>query len=110
MEIRPQHDRVVIRRLPETEQTVGSIIVPEKAREKPQRGTVIAVGHGRMDDEGRRIPLDVKPGDLVLFAKYTSAELTVHGEDLLIIREDEVLAVLDPPQVTPSVLPSSPGA
>lgn len=102
MDIRPLNDRIVIRRLDTVEETVGSIIVPESAREKPQRGTVIAVGHGRVNDEGQRIPLDVKPGDLVLFGKYTSQEITVHGEDVLIIREDEVLAVIDAPLPTVS--------
>jgi chaperonin GroES len=97
MDIRPLYDRIVIRRLEATEETVGGIIVPDSAREKPQRGTVLAVGRGRLDDEGQRIPLEVKPGDLVLFGKYTSQEITVHGEDVLIIREDEVLAVIDAP-------------
>lgn len=97
MDIRPLYDRIVVRRLEEGEQTIGSIIVPDRAKEKPQRGTVLAVGHGRRTDEGERIPLDVKPGDLILFGKYTSQEITVQGEDVLILREDEVLAVFDVP-------------
>ena len=101
MDIRPLHDRIVVRRLQEGEQTVGSIIVPDSAKEKPQRGTVIAVGRGKVNDEGERIPLDVKPGDLVIFGKYTSQEITLQGEDVLVIREDEVLAVIDAPLPAP---------
>ena len=97
MDIRPLHDRLVVRRIEEGEQTVGGIIVPDRAKEKPQRGTVVAVGDGRLNDEGQRIPLDVKRGDLVLFGKYTSQEVTLDGEDLLVLREDEVFAIIDVP-------------
>ena len=95
MDIRPLHDRIVVRRLEEGEQNIGGIIVPDSAKEKPQRGTVIAVGSGTVRDGGVRIPLDVKPGDLILFGKYTNPEITLGGEEYLIMREDDVLAVID---------------
>ena len=94
MNCRPLHDRLVVRRLEEGEQTVGGIIIPDSAKEKPQRGTVIAVGSGTVRDDGTRVPLDVKPGDLILFGKYASQEITLDGEELLIMRENEVLAVI----------------
>ena len=94
MNYRPLHDRLVVRRLEEGEQTVGGIIIPDSAKEKPQRGTVIAVGSGTVRDDGTRVPLDVKPGDLILFGKYASQEITLDGEELLIMRENEVLAVI----------------
>ena len=95
MNARPLHDRIIVRRLEEGDQTSGGIIIPDSAKEKPQRGTVIAAGSGTLRDDGRRVPLDVKPGDLILFGKYTSQEVKLNGEDYLIMREDEVLAVLD---------------
>jgi chaperonin GroES len=95
MDIRPLHDRIIVRRLEEGEQTVGTIIIPDSAKEKPQRGEVIAAGHGKVNDEGKRIPLDVKTGDLILFGKYTSQEVKLDGKEYLIMREDEVLAVID---------------
>ena len=94
MNCRPLHDRLVVRRLEEGEQTVGGIIIPDSAKEKPQRGTVIAAGSGTVRDDGTRVPLDVKPGDLILFGKYASQEITLDGEALLIMRENEVLAVI----------------
>jgi chaperonin GroES len=94
MHVRPLHDRVVVRRLEEGEQNIGGIIIPDTAKEKPQRGKVIAVGDGKLNDDGKRVPLDVRAGDLILFGKYTSQEITLDGEELLIMREDEVLAVL----------------
>ena len=94
MNCRPLHDRLVVRRLEEGEQTVGGIIIPDSAREKPQRGTVIAVGSGTVKEDGTRVPLDVKPGDLILFGKYASQEITLDGEALLIMRENDVLAVV----------------
>jgi chaperonin GroES len=101
MNYRPLHDRLVVRRLEDGEQTVGSIIIPDSAKEKPQRGTVIAVGSGTVKDDGTRVPLDVTPGDLILFGKYTSQEITLDGEELLIMRENEVLAVIqDAPTAT----------
>jgi chaperonin GroES len=95
MNVRPLHDRIVVRRLEEGEQSIGGIIVPDTAREKPQRGTVIAVGSGAIRDGGTRIPLDVKAGDMILFGKYTSPEITLGGEEYLIMREDDVLAVIE---------------
>ena len=94
MNYRPLHDRLVVRRLEEGEQTVGSIIIPDSAREKPQRGTVIAAGNGTVRDDGTRVPLDVKAGDLILFGKYASQEITLDGEPFLIMRGSEVLAVV----------------
>jgi chaperonin GroES len=95
MNLRPLHDRIVVRRLEEGEQSVGGIIVPDSAREKPQRGTVIAVGSGVVKDGGARVPPDLKTGDVILFGKYTSQEIKLDGEDYLIMREDEVLAVIE---------------
>jgi chaperonin GroES len=96
MNVRPLHDRIVVQRLvEESEQKIGGIIVPDTAKEKPQRGEVIAAGSGKVNDDGKRAPLDVKPGDQILFGKYTSHEVKLDGEDYLIMREDEVLAVLD---------------
>jgi chaperonin GroES len=95
MNARPLHDRLIVRRLEEGEQKVGGIIIPDTAKEKPQRGTVIAAGNGRMQKDGKRIPLDVKAGDMILFGKYTSQEVKLDGEEYLILREDEVLAVID---------------
>ena len=95
MNLRPLHDRIVVRRLEEGEQSVGGIIVPDSAREKPQRGTVIAVGSGVVKDGGARVPLDLKTGDVIMFGKFTSQEIKLDGEDYLIMREDEVLAVIE---------------
>ena len=95
MAIRPLHDRLLVRRLEEGEQRIGGIIVPDSAREKPQQGEVIATGNGKIKDDGERLPLDVKVGDLILFGKYTKQEVSVEGEEYLILREDEVLAVID---------------
>ena len=95
MDIRPLHNRVIVQRLEEGEQKIGGIIIPDSAKEKPQRGRVIAAGDGKVNEDGKRIPLDVKAGDLVLFGKYTSQEVKVGGEEYLIMLEDEVLAVID---------------
>ena len=95
MDVRPLHDRIIVRRLEEGEQKSGGIIIPDSAKEKPQRGTVIAAGNGKVNDDGKRVPLDVKAGDLILFGKYTSQEVKLDGEEYLIMREDEVLAVID---------------
>jgi chaperonin GroES len=95
MNVTPLHDRIVVRRLEEGEQNIGGIIVPDTAKEKPQRGTVIAVGSGTVKDGGARIPLDLKAGDAILFGKYPSQEITLDGEVYLILREDEVLAVIE---------------
>jgi chaperonin GroES len=94
MNIRPLHDRVIVRRIEEGEQKSGAIIIPDTAKEKPQRGEVIAAGSGKVNDDGKRVPLDVKQGDQILFGKYTSQEVKLDGEEYLIMREDEVLAVI----------------
>jgi chaperonin GroES len=95
MDIRPLHDRIIVQRLEEGEQKIGGIIIPDTAKEKPQQGKVIAAGNGKVNDEGQRVPLDVKAGDLILFGKYTSQEVKLDGEEYLIMREDEVLAIID---------------
>jgi chaperonin GroES len=95
MNIRPLHDRIIIQRLDEGEQHVGGIIIPDTAKEKPQQGKVIAAGNGKTKDDGTRTPLDVKAGDRILFGKYSGQEIKLDGEDYLIMREDEVLAVMD---------------
>jgi chaperonin GroES len=94
MNIRPLHDRIIIQRLDEGEQRVGGIIVPDTAKEKPQQGTVIAAGTGKIRDDGTRQPPDVKPGDRILFGKYSGQEIKVDGDDYLIMREDDVLGIL----------------
>lgn len=95
MALRPLHDRILVRRLDEEDQQQGGIIIPDTAKEKPQQATVLAVGTGRLTDDGKVQPLDVKQGDKVVFGKYAGTEVKVDGEDLLIIREDDVLGVLD---------------
>ena len=94
MNVRPLRDRVVLKRIEEGEQKVGGIIIPDTAKEKPQQGKVIAVGNGKVKDDGTRIPLDVKAGDRILFGKYSGQDIKLDGEEYLIMREDEVLAVL----------------
>ena len=93
--IRPLHDRVIVQRLEEGEQKVGGIIIPDTAKEKPQQGKVIAVGKGKVEKDGKVTPLDVKEGDTILFGKYSGQEIKLDGEEYLIMREDEVLAVID---------------
>jgi chaperonin GroES len=95
MHVRPLHDRLIIQRLEEGEQKVGGIIIPDSAKEKPQQGKVIAAGNGKSKDDGTRIPLDVKAGDLILFGKYSGQEIKLDGEEYIIMREDEVLGVVD---------------
>src|SRR4029078_11080664 len=95
MKVRPLHDRIIVQRLEEGEQKMGGIIIPDTAKEKPQQGKVYAVGAGKVKDDGTRQPLDVKDGDTILFGKYSGQEIKIDGEDYLIMREDEVLAVLD---------------
>jgi chaperonin GroES len=96
MNIRPLHDRIIVHRLEEGEQQIGGIIIPDTAKEKPQQGTVIAVGNGKAKDDGKRIPLDVKAGDRILFGKYAGQEVKLDGEEVLIMKEDDVLAVVSP--------------
>jgi chaperonin GroES len=93
--LRPLHDRIIVHRLEEGEQHIGGIIIPDTAKEKPQQGTVIAAGNGRVNDDGKRIPLDVTAGDRILFGKYSGQEITLDGEEYLIVKEDEVLAVIE---------------
>ena len=93
--IRPLHDRVIVQRIDEGEQKIGGIIIPDTAKEKPQQGRVIAAGKGKVEKDGKVTPLDVKEGDTVLFGKYSGQEIKIDGEEYLIMREDEVLAVLD---------------
>jgi chaperonin GroES len=95
MALRPLHDRILVRRLEEAEQKRGGIIIPDTAKEKPQQATVLAVGSGRIADDGKVQPLDVKAGDKVVFGKYAGTEVKIDGEELLIIREDDVLGVME---------------
>jgi chaperonin GroES len=100
MNVRPLHDRILVDRLDEGEQQVGGIIIPDSAKEKPQQGTVVAVGSGRATKKGdERIPLDVKAGDHILFGKYSGQEIRLGGRDLFIMKEDDVLAVIDKPAI-----------
>jgi chaperonin GroES len=95
MNVRPLHDRIIVQRLEEGEQKIGGIIIPDTAKEKPQQGKVIAAGSGKVKDDGNRTPLDVKAGDRILCGKYSGQEIKLDGEEFLIMREDEVLAVLE---------------
>jgi len=94
--VRPLHDRILIKRIEEQETVKGGIIIPDTAKEKPQEGEVIAVGTGRKEKDGKIIPLDVKPGDRILFGKYSGTDIRIAEEEYLIVREEEVLAVLEP--------------
>ena len=94
MKVRPLHDRLVVRRIEEKETLRGGIIVPDTAKEKPQEGEVLAVGNGKRLDNGTKVSLDVKVGDKILFGKYSGTDIKIDGEDVLILREEEVLAVL----------------
>ena len=94
MNVRPLHDRIIVQRIEEGEQKIGGIIIPDSAKEKPQQGKVIAVGQGKVKDDGKRQPLDVQDGDTILFGKYSGQEIKIDGEDYLIMREEEVLAIL----------------
>jgi chaperonin GroES len=93
--IRPLHDRVIVKRIEETEKTKGGIIIPDTAKEKPQEGKVVSVGPGRRLEEGQVIPLDVKAGDKILFGKYSGSEIKLDGEEHLILREDDILGVIE---------------
>ena len=95
MSLRPLHDRIIVERLSEDEKTAGGIIIPDSAKEKPQRGKVIAIGKGKVQEDGSIRPLDVKTGDIVLFGKYAGTEVKINNEDRLIMREDDVLAVVE---------------
>jgi chaperonin GroES len=95
MNVRPLRDRVLVKRVEEQEQRIGGIIVPDTAKEKPQHAKVVAVGSGRVNDEGKTIPLDVKAGEYVLIGKYAGTEIKLDGEEYLIVREDEILGVAE---------------
>ncbi len=95
MKIRPLQDRILVKRVEEEEKTAGGIIIPDSAKEKPQEGKVVAVGNGKIQENGDVQPLDVKKGDRVLFSKYAGTEITIEGEEHLIIREDDVLGILE---------------
>jgi chaperonin GroES len=95
MHFRPLHDRVVVRRIDAEEKTAGGIIIPDTAKEKPQEGEVIAAGPGARSEQGQLVPLDVKPGDRVLFGKWSGTEVKIEGQDLLIMKESDLLAVVE---------------
>ena len=94
MKIRPLHDRILVTRVAEKEIGRGGIIIPDTAKEKPQEGMVVAVGNGKMSDEGKRVALDVQAGDRILFGKYTGSEVTIEDKEYVIMREEDVLAIL----------------
>jgi chaperonin GroES len=95
VKVRPLHDRLIVERIEDTEQMVGGIIIPDTAKEKPQQGKVLAVGKGKMRDDGTVTPLDVKAGDMVLFGKYSGQEISLDGTEYFIMREDEILGVIE---------------
>ena len=95
VKVRPLHDRIIVERIEEGEQQVGGIIIPDTAKEKPQQGKIIAAGKGKVKDVGSVTPLDVKAGDTVLFGKYSGQEIKLDGEEFLIMREDEILGVIE---------------
>ena len=94
MKVRPLHDRIIVQRIEEGEQKIGGIIIPDSAKEKPQQGKVIAVGQGKVKDDGKRQPLDVKEDDTILFGKYSGQEFKMDGQDLLHMREDDIIGVV----------------
>jgi chaperonin GroES len=94
MNVRPLHDRLLVKRIEEKETVKGGIIIPDTAKEKPQEGQVLAVGNGKILENGTKVPLDVKVGDKILFGKYSGTDIKIDGEEVLILREDEVLAVV----------------
>ena len=95
MNVRPLHDRLIVQRLEEGEQKVGGIIIPDTAKEKPQQGKVVAAGNGKSKDDGKRIPLDVKAGDKILFGKYSGQTVKVEGIEYLVMREEDVMGVIE---------------
>ena len=95
MKIRPLQDRVIVKRLEEEQKTAGGIIIPDTAKEKPQKGEIIAAGPGKKNEDGKVQPLDIKKGDKVLFSKYAGTEIKVEGEELLIMREDDIMGVIE---------------
>ncbi len=95
VKIRPLHDRVIVKRIEEEEKTKGGIIIPDTAKEKPQEGRVIAVGAGKRGEDGKLVPMDVKEGDKILFGKYSGAEIKLNGEEHLIMREEDILGIIE---------------
>ena len=95
MKVRPLNDRVLVKRVEEADKTAGGLFIPDSAKEKPQRGKVLAVGSGRINETGQRVALDVKKGDKVLFGKYGGSEISLDGDDLLILKEDDILGVVE---------------
>jgi chaperonin GroES len=95
MKLKPLHDRLIVRAIDEEETTASGLVLPDTAKEKPQKGKVLAVGAGKLDDDGKRIPLDVAEGDEVLYSKYGGTEIKVNGEELLVLRESDVLALVE---------------
>lgn len=95
LKIRPLHDRLIVKRLSEEEKTKGGIIIPDTAKEKPQEAEVVAVGNGKILDNGKKIPLEVKAGDKVLFSKYSGSEIKLEGEEYLILREEDIQAIIE---------------
>ena len=95
MKLRPLHDRILVRRIEEEKKTKGGLIIPDTAKEKPQEGKVIAVGKGKRNDDGDLVPLNVRKGDRILFSRYAGTEIQLEGEEHLIVREDDVLAVIE---------------
>jgi chaperonin GroES len=98
MKFRPLHDRVVVRRVDQMEKTVGGVIIPDTVKEKPMEGEVLAVGPGARDDSGKLVPLDVKAGDRILFGKWSGTEVKIDGEDVLIMKESDVMGIIDAPE------------
>jgi len=95
MKLRPLQDRIIVKRMEEESKTAGGIFIPETAKEKPQKGEVIAVGNGKKTEDGKIVPIDVKAGDKVLFGKYAGTEIKIEGEDFLIMREDDILGIME---------------
>ena len=95
MKIRPLNDRVIVKRVEEDQKTAGGIIIPDTAKEKPQEGEVVAVGPGKLDDNGKRIALEIKKGDRILFGKYAGSEIKIDGEEHIFMREDDILGILN---------------
>ena len=100
MSFKPLNDRVLVKRLESEEKTAGGLFIPDTAKEKPSRGEVVAVGPGKCDDGGKRVPMSVKAGDIVLFNKYAGTEIKLDGEEHLVMREDDILAIIDSPRTT----------
>lgn len=95
MKIRPLHDRILVERLEEEEKTAGGILIPDTAKEKPQKGKVVAVGEGKINEKGERVKMDVKAGDLILFEKYAGNEVKIEGKEYLIMREEDVMGIIE---------------